>query len=227
METTTQPLLDIIEARIVGCLIEKEKTTPEYYPLTLNSLTNACNQKSNRSPVMSLTEEDVAAALDMLVRKGIAQQLSLADSRVLKFKHLAYTTLTDDPHEIAVLCELLLRGAQTFGELRSRCERITSFDSLEHIQETVMRLVEREKPLVVALPRQPGQKELRYMHVLCGMPDITEASPLVERERTEPAFVVVRAEQQRIEELEQRVQRLEQSLQELQQAFLTFKQQFE
>ena len=197
-------ILNEVEVRVLGCLIEKEMTTPEYYPLSLNSLTNACNQKSNRDPVMALTEEDVVRALNRM-RFNQFTVVSGESSRVAKYRHLLAEKLGLIPAELAVMCELLVRGPQTLGELRTRCERMHSFADLAAIEEVLKELMEREDPLIVRLPRQLGRKEARNAHLLSGMPDMTaeerEASP-------EPARVRVMAENDRIVKLEEEVSTL-------------------
>ncbi|MCF7912365.1 MAG: DUF480 domain-containing protein [Candidatus Cloacimonetes bacterium] len=155
-----------IEIRIIGALIEKELTTPEYYPLTLNGLRNACNQKSNRNPVMKITEEQLLNALDELRGKKLAIFSEGQGQRVLKYKHNAEETLGVDQRELSLLAVLFLRGAQTQGELRQRTQRMHEFDSLEEIQQFLSGLAGREEPLVRQLARQPGQKEQRYIHLL-------------------------------------------------------------
>jgi len=170
--------LSPVEARVLGCLIEKELTTPEYYPLTLNALVNACNQKSNRNPVMALTPADVETALDTLRRLGLAALFSGADSRVPKFKQTIDRVFPMETADRAVLCELLLRGPQTVGELRGRCDRMHPFPDLATVAEAIERLENRPAgPLVVTLPRQPGRKEPRHAQLLTGRPAPEEAAP--------------------------------------------------
>src|SRR5487761_478251 len=161
-------LLSDVETRVLGSLVEKELTTPEYYPLSLNALVNACNQKSNRDPVMSLEEEDVREALRALDKKGLAGPADNMVSRVSKYEHRLQEAYNFTRHEIAILSELLLRGPQTPGELRSRADRMHKFDDLGIVQSTLQRLMKREPPLVKMLPRQPGTKEARYAHLLSG-----------------------------------------------------------
>jgi uncharacterized protein YceH (UPF0502 family) len=160
--------LTAIEVRVLGSLIEKDITTPDYYPLSLNALVNACNQKNNREPVMSLDENSVAEALGTLQEKRLAGPASGADSRVTKYEHRLQEVFNFDRREIAVLCVLLLRGAQTPGELRGRTERMYRFEALDDVISTLERLGQRQPPLVAVLPRQPGTKESRYMHLLAG-----------------------------------------------------------
>lgn len=167
-------LLDAVEARVLGALIEKEITTPEYYPLSLNALLNACNQKSSREPVMQLDEITVRQALSRLEDLGLAARVQ--DSRVLKFEHQARHALDLKRPEIALLCLLLLRGPQTAGELRNRSDRLYSFDDVASVHATLERMsrtdsAEKPRPALVALlPRRPGEKESRYAHLLSGEP---------------------------------------------------------
>jgi uncharacterized protein YceH (UPF0502 family) len=161
-------LLSDVEVRVLGALIEKDITTPDYYPLSLNALVNACNQKNNRDPVMALDEDAVRAALDSLQVQRLAGPASGADSRVTKYEHRLQEVFNFDRRVIAILCVLLLRGAQTPGELRGRAERLYRFEELEDVHATLDRLSQREPPLVAVLPRQPGTKESRYMHLLSG-----------------------------------------------------------
>jgi uncharacterized protein YceH (UPF0502 family) len=156
--------IDATEARVLGSLVEKEITTPDYYPLSLNALVNACNQKSSRDPVMELDENDVRQALHSLQEKGLVQ--GRGDSRVGKYEHRLQEVFNFNRAETAVLCLLLLRGAQTPGELRGRTERLYQFEDLGQVQSTLQRLMEREEPLVIVLPRQPGTKEARYIELL-------------------------------------------------------------
>jgi uncharacterized protein len=168
-------LLTEPQARVLGALIEKEITTPDYYPLSMNALLNACNQKSNREPVTELDEETVRQALHGLDDKGLAGAVRGSDSRVTKYEHRFSEAYNFGRREVAVLCVLLLRGPQTPGELRGRTERLYSFDELSDVQSTLQKLIERDPPLVKVLPRQPGTKESRYMHLFCG--DVQPASP--------------------------------------------------
>src|SRR6202140_3209085 len=161
-------LLSDVETRVLGSLVEKELTTPEYYPLSLNALVNACNQKSNRDPVMNLDEEAVREALRTLDKKGLAGPADNMVSRVSKYEHRLQEAYNFTRHEIAILSELLRRGPQTPGELRSRADRMHKFDDLGIVQSTLQRLMKREPPLVKVLSRQPGTKEARYAHLLSG-----------------------------------------------------------
>ncbi len=153
---------------MLGALIEKDITTPDYYPLSLNALVNACNQKNNRDPVMALEEDAVRAALESLQRQRLAGPASGADGRVTKYEHRLQEVFNFDRREIAVLCVLLLRGPQTPGELRGRTERMYRFEELEDVLATIEKLNQREPPLAAVLPRQPGTKESRYMQMFSG-----------------------------------------------------------
>lgn len=215
--------LDDIEVRVLGSLIEKELTTPEYYPLSLNSLTNACNQKSNRDPVMALSEEEVVRALDSLRFKQLAV-LSADGGRVPKYRHLLAEKMGLIPAEQAIICELLVRGPQTLGELRTRGERMHPFGDLAAVDEVLQELMQRDKPLIALLPRLPGRKEGRYAQLFSGMPDVT-----VEEQRTAPeaARVRVAAENDRIARLEAEVTTLRNEMADLRQLVDAFKKQFE
>ena len=210
------------EARVLGCLVEKDLATPEYYPLTLNALTNACNQKSNRNPLMQLTEADVTEALDSLRLKQLAHR-SAEGVRAAKYCHNLEGLLRLDPEEQAILAELLLRGPQTVGELRNRTERMCAVGDLQTIEELLHNMGAREVPLVICLPRQPGRKEPRYAHLLAGEPEIEE-----QRVPTpEAAQIGGSAEGERISRLESEVIELREELQELCRKFREFRSQFE
>lgn len=213
------------EARVLGCLIEKEMTTPEYYPLSLNALTNACNQKSNRDPVMNLDDTDVVRCLDALRFKGLAMQAASDGGRVPKYKHNLAQKLYLEPEELAILCELLLRGAQTVGELRNRCERMHDFSNLESVEEVLHLLVSRKEPLLIKLPRQPGRKENRFSHLLCGAPDLEE--PSANEPAPETARRHVDAQEARILALEEEVATLRGEVASLTATFAEFRSQFE
>jgi uncharacterized protein YceH (UPF0502 family) len=161
-------LLSDVEVRVLGSLIEKDITTPDYYPLSLNALMNACNQKNNRDPVMTLNEDAVRAAVESLQRQRLAGPASGADGRVTKYEHRLQEVFNFDRREIAILCVLLLRGAQTPGELRGRTERMYRFEELDDVLATLERLSQREPALAAVLPRQPGTKESRYMQLFSG-----------------------------------------------------------
>ena len=161
-------MLSAAETRVLGALVEKETTTPEYYPLSLNALVNACNQRSNREPVMELTEDEVRSALRGLEDDGLAGVARGAEGRVTKYEHRVQEVFNFTRGETAVLCVLLLRGAQTPGELRGRTERMYRFEELEDVLAVLQKLMQWEPPLVAALPRQPGTKEVRYAQLLSG-----------------------------------------------------------
>ena len=163
-------VLSSVAARVLGSLVEKEITTPEYYPLSLNALTNACNQKNNREPVMNLDEDEIRQALHRLEDVGLAGVARGTESRVAKYEHRAQEVFNFTRAETAVMCVLLLRGPQTPGELRGRGERMHRFEELSDVQSTLQRLMQREPPLVKVLARQPGTKEARYAHLLSGEP---------------------------------------------------------
>src|SRR4030088_987692 len=169
-------ILTEIEARVLGSLIEKDITTPDYYPLSLNALVNACNQKKNRDPEMAPAEESVRTALTTLQEKRFAGPTSSADSRVTKYEHRLQEVFNFDRREIAIVCVLLLRGPQTPGELRTRTERMYHFEALEDVVSTLDRLSQREPPLAAILPRQPGTKESRYTHLFSGQPEASSVS---------------------------------------------------
>ena len=215
-------ILTEIETRVLGSLIEKDITTPDYYPLSLNALVNACNQKNNREPVMTLDENSVRDALATLQEKRLAGPASGADSRVTKFEHRLQEVYNFDRREIAVLCVLLLRGPQTPGELRGRTERMYHFDALEDVVSTLDRLAQRQPSLAAVLPRQPGTKESRYMHLFSG------EAPALDVERTlPPATPTTTSTGERITNLEEEVARLRTELSEVQQQLATFRKQFE
>ena len=213
-------LLNDIETRVLGALMEKEVTTPEYYPLSLNGLTAACNQKSNRSPVVSFDEETVVRAIDTLKEKQLAVPSNIG--RVPKYAQ-NFTKLHNlIAPEAAILCVLFLRGPQTIGELRGRTERMHRFDGLEAVEESLNSLTELE--YVTKLPLQPGRKEHRYTHLLTGEPDMLEVAVEIPPEK---ATLVVRAENERILALEQEVAELKAEIAELKTNFENFKGQFE
>ena len=217
------PLTDI-EVRALGSLIEKDITTPDYYPLSLNALVNACNQKNNRDPVMTLDEDSVSDALGTLQENRLAGPASGADSRVTKYEHRLQEVFNFDRREIAILCVLLLRGPQTPGELRSRTERMYRFEALDDIVSTLDRLSQRQPPLSAILPRQPGTKESRYMHLLAGEPP---AAAHVERASSPASAHAHYQSSDRLSHLENEVTELRRELAEVQQQLATFRKQFE
>jgi len=213
--------LSNVEVRILGALIEKDITTPDYYPLSLNALINACNQKSNRDPVMNLEEEAVREALLSLNQKGLAGTVSSADSRVPKYEHRLQEAFNLPRAETAILCVLLLRGAQTPGELRGRSERMHRFEELSDVHSALQRLIQRDPPLVRMLPRQPGTKEARYAHLLSG--DVELAEPLV----PQPTIADASVDSQRIARLEGEIDSLRAEIAELKKDFREFQKRFE
>jgi uncharacterized protein YceH (UPF0502 family) len=214
-------VLTDVEARVLGALVEKDITTPDYYPLSLNALVNACNQKNNRDPVMNLDESAVREALSGLQEVRLAGPASGADSRVTKYEHRLQDVFNFLRGETAVLCVLLLRGPQTPGELRGRTERMHRFEDLEAVQSSLQRLMQREPPLAVMLPRQPGMKESRYVHLLSGVVDVSE---LPERTAT---VVAGDGESERFTHLEEQVAELQREVSDLKQLFEGFRKQFE
>ena len=213
-----------IETRVLGSLIEKDITTPDYYPLSLNALVNACNQKNNRDPVMTLDEDTVRQALNTLQEKRLAGPASGADSRVTKFEHRLQEVFNFDRREIAVVCVLLLRGPQTPGELRGRTERMYHFEALDDIVSTLDRLGQREPPLARILPRQPGTKESRYAHLFSGeMPEAAVGQAAAAAAPADRPGSVG----DRLMSLEEEVSRLRQELAEVQQQLAAFRRQFE
>lgn len=220
-----EALLNSVEVRVLGALIEKEITTPEYYPLTLNSLTTACNQKSNRDPVVSLEEKAVVRALESLREKGLARQVSGVDMRVPKHYHLFDEKMGLTRPQVAALCVLMLRGPQTVGEIRGRSGRLYEFAGLEEVERVLVETAERtEGALVVQLARQPGRKESRYAHVLMGEPEEGDAQT---EGPVDAAVLEVRAENERIAALEEQVKALRDELADVRSAFARFKEQFE
>ncbi len=218
--------LDSVEVRVLGALIEKEITTPEYYPLTLNALTTACNQKSNRHPVVSFDEKTVVRTLEELRQKQLVRMVSGADQRVPKYYQLLVACLQLDEPQTAALCVLMLRGPQTVGEIRGRSGRLHEFADLTEVENALKNLEERQEgALAKQLPRQQGRKESRYAHLLCGEPEMVEED---EGEvRLEAAALEVRAENERIAQLEGEVAQLCRDLDELSQAFAEFRKQFD
>jgi len=216
--------LSDIEARVLGALVEKEITTPEYYPLSLNALVNACNQKSNREPVMTLDEDAVRSAIRSLNELGLTRFASSADSRVGKYEHRLNESFNFHRHEIAILCVLLLRGPQTPGELRTRTERMYAFEDLESVHNALNLLGKREPPLVKVLPRQPGTKESRYVHLLSPVADAERVSA-VERNYSEQSSSEPRGD--RLAAMEAELGQLRSEIAALQQQFAQFRKQFE
>jgi uncharacterized protein len=223
-------ILTATEARVLGALMEKEITTPEYYPLSVNALMNACNQKSNRDPVMTLDEDTVRTAVRSLQDQFLARSVSGTDSRVTKYEHRLQEAFNFDRREAAIICELLVRGDQTPGELRSRAERMHHFDDLGEVQSTLQRLASREPSLVKILPRQPGTKESRYTHLLCGEPaaeSSAAAEPHAEPPREAVRSAATPAHHEELARLTADVAVLRQEISDLKQQFATFRKQFD
>ena len=215
-------LLNEIETRVLGALVEKELTTPEYYPLSLNALVNACNQKSNRDPSMNLDEDVVREALRTLDRKGLAGPADNMASRVSKYEHRLQEAYNFTRHETAILAELLLRGPQTPGELRNRADRMHKFDDLGIALTTLKKLMEREPPLVKVLPRQPGTKEARYAHLMSGDVEVPqpEAAPHAAASHSSGGG-------DRITRVEEQLASVQEEIAELKRQFAAFRKQFE
>ena len=205
------PILDAVETRVLGALLEKSITTPEYYPLSLNALVNACNQKSNREPVMVLDEEAVRNAGSALGHKGLVA--FLRDSRATKYEHRLPEVLNLGRREEAILCELLLRGPQTPGELRGRTERLHAMDEIADVQSTLQKMMERQPALVAPLPRLPGTKEIRYAHLLSGEPVAPEMQPSPAWAPKQSSDTTVLKDQ--VAQLEQTVATLRQQVEDL------------
>jgi uncharacterized protein len=209
-----------VETRVLGCLLEKERATPENYPLSLHSLTAACNQSTNREPVVSYDEKTVEAALDGLRGKKLATMIWAAGARVQKFRHNLLDFYNLNPGDIALLCVLLLRGAQTPGELRARTERLHRFENVEESEQCLNGLSQGGDPLVRVLPPRPGQKEKRWVQLLAGEPQIAELASAVPIEIAAP-------EPSRIERLEAELNVVKADLAALREEFADFRKQFE
>jgi len=203
----TLPVLDAPELRILGVLMEKAKTTPDYYPMTINSLIAACNQKTSRKPVVNYDEETVVLAINTLKRRGLVSTATGGTDRSVKYKHNFAIVFPVIPSEVALICLLMLRGPQTPGELNTNSGRLYEFESIEEVQEVLEKLAATEPPFIVQLPRRAGQKEVRYAHLLSGTPDISEDYAADEQSGKSTNG------------LEPRVAKLEQELAELKEAF--------
>jgi uncharacterized protein YceH (UPF0502 family) len=208
--------LNLYETRVIGCLIEKAITTPEQYPLSLNALVNACNQKSNRDPVLELNEATVQETVDGLIKKFLVSRGY--GSRVTKYQHRfcnsEFGTLQLSDQATGIMCELLLRGPQTPGELRTRTERLCKFDDVNEVETELERLMAREEPLVVKLPREPGKRESRYAHLFSGNPQ-PSTFPTMESDGVETSV----SDRERIDALEKQVYRLQLDIDELRQKY--------
>src|SRR5262245_44736604 len=205
-------VLNVEEVRVLGALIEKEITTPDYYPLSLNALMAACNQSSNRDPVVHYDEQAIGRAVDSLREKKLVHLVDRAESRVTKYRHVLYEAMNLSRPVIAVMCVLMLRGPQTIGEIRTRTSRLYDFTSLEQVEATLNSLITGDPPMIARLPRQAGQKEVRYAHLLSGEPVFAEPE--------------VEAASQPDDHLD-RIYRLEKEVEELKRQFAEFKKQFE
>jgi uncharacterized protein YceH (UPF0502 family) len=210
--------LDVVAVRVLGSLIEKESTTPDNYPLTLNALVAACNQSSNRDPVLALDDASVSNSLDELSRRSLVRGVHRSDSRAKRYRHLMAETMKLHPAEIAVLCVLMLRGAQTAGEIRTRTARLFEFVDLTHVDVTLQALMTLPTPLVAQLQRRPGQKEVRFAHLLSGEP---------QAEATELAPAVDPVEPDRVEALERAIDALRGEMAELRERFEEFRREFQ
>jgi uncharacterized protein YceH (UPF0502 family) len=215
-------VLSQVETRVLGSLVEKQLTTPDYYPLSLNALINACNQKSNRDPMMNLDDNAVGDALRSLQKEGLAGPADAWDNRVTKFEHRLQEAFNFDRREIAIVCELLLRGPQTPGELRSRAERMYPFDDLGQVQSTLQRLAQREPPVVKMLPRQPGTKEPRYSHLFSG-----DVQPSAQETALETTITPTASDDASIARLENDLAALRKEVAELKEQFAVFRKQFD
>jgi uncharacterized protein YceH (UPF0502 family) len=219
-------ILTVVELRVLGSLIEKQITTPEYYPLTLNALTLACNQKNNRNPVTAYSETTVAEAVESLRVKNLTYVFYGSNSRVPKYKHVMPEIFHLSHSELSLMCVLMLRGPQTVGELHGRSARLFDFRGLEDVEETLSLLSTKDpEPLVIRLPRQPGQKETRFTHLLAGEIDIETIA--AEAQAPREAGTGRQGTGERIAHLEQEVERISEEMQGLQRQFEEFKKQFE
>jgi uncharacterized protein YceH (UPF0502 family) len=222
INTLIPPVLTPLEARVLACLFEKSVATPEYYPMTLVALTAACNQKSNRDPVLQSHEIEIVTALDGLRDKKLAWTVSLAGSRVPKYRHSFPEVYPLPLPALALLCELILRGPQTAAELRAHASRLVPFEDANQVQALLESLLAYEPgPLVIRLPRQPGRREERFAHLICGPVSIEEAQPA-----PEPARLAVQAENERIAHLESEVRALTDEVNRLKAQFQDFISQF-
>ena len=222
--TNVETFLTEAEVRVLGSLAEKQVTTPDYYPLTMNALVNACNQISNRDPVVHYDERQVSEAVDTLRLKNLVYIFYGAESRVPKYKHMMREVLSLSAPELAALCVLMLRGPQTVGEVRGRTGRLHEFADLREVETTLDALSQRDEPLIAKLPRQAGRKEARYAHLLSGQPAVEEES------EAQPASAPPRAragDAERVARLEAEVERLSGEVSEMRRQFEEFRKQFE
>jgi hypothetical protein len=222
-----EPLLDSVEERVLGSLMEKAATTPDNYPLSLNALTNACNQKSNRHPVVEFDDKMVARALESMRDKGLVRIVSGPDQRVPKHRHVFDEAMGLSAAQTAVLSELMIRGPQTMGELRGRASRMVPFDDLSQVQAVLEELASRDAPAVTRLARQPGRKESRYAHLFTGCSYDNDDTDREEREPSpEAATLEVRAENERLARLEATVEELRAEVAALREELTAFRRQF-
>lgn len=212
--------LSLYETRVIGSLVEKSLTTPDQYPLSLNALTNACNQKSNREPILELSEAVVVATAESLAEDGLVVLVSGFGSRVTKYQHrfcnTEFSELKLSPQELAILCVMFLRGPQTPGELRTRTNRLCEFKDVQELEIVLHRLMTRHEPLIARLPREPGKRESRYVHLLSGDPEENTASALPLSTKTgadNPSQITLLT--QRVEVLEQQIEELKVMLEDL------------
>lgn len=212
--------LDAVSVRVIGSLIEKEITTPDNYPLTVNALTAACNQTTNRDPVMNLDEPTVVKAIQDLTRKGLVREVLRNDSRAKRYRQTLSDSLSLHAPETAIMCVMMLRGPQTTGELRTRAARMFEFRDLPHVEVTLQSLMTMTEPLVVQLPRQPGQKETRFAHLLAGEPQYVAPDPVA------PTPRAASRDDGRVETLENEVAALRAEVAELRARFDEFRSQF-
>jgi hypothetical protein len=218
--------LDAVETRVLGALVEKEITTPDYYPLSLNALVNACNQKSNRDPVLELDESAIRTALRSLDDKGLARSAVAGDSRVAKYEHQLQEAFNFTRPEMAVLCELMLRGPQTPGELRSRASRLHPFEDLSAVHSALQRLMHRDPPFAKLLARQPGTKEARYAQLLSR--DVPESASDASESPAEIAPLSrAAATDDRVSRMEAEIETLKTELGDLKKRFTEFQKQFQ
>jgi uncharacterized protein YceH (UPF0502 family) len=223
-----ETLLTEAEVRVLGSLAEKQVTTPDYYPLTMNALVHACNQISNRDPVVQYDERQVAEAVDSLRLKNLVYIFYGAESRVPKYKHMMREVYALSPQELAVMCVLMLRGPQTVGEIRGRTGRLHEFAELREVEETLDGLARRDEPLVVKLPRQTGRKDARYTHLLSGTPEFEEpAEEHSAQASTRTPSSTRAADGERVARLESEVERLSGEVAELRSQLEEFRKQFE
>ncbi len=214
-----EEILTFEEIRVIGSLIEKELTTPEYYPLTINAIKNACNQKSNRDPVVSFDESLIEKTLDKLREKSFASRITGSDIRVPKYRQVFTESMHFSPEEVSVMCVLMLRGHQTPGEIKSRSGRMFNFENLSQVDSVLQKLMRGDKPLIMKLPKQTGMKESRYMHLLSGKPEIEEIE--------NPKSKYISNDDERITNLEAELEAIKVEINELKMQFEKFKKQFE